>query len=236
MLSDPILDTIVHSSYQPGRCVKQVTIKSFGIYAVFYGTIPVTSDPLHMLMDNCMNVEDVYLPPKIILQNWKYFSAVLTENGKWKLHSLLNDEKKQNEKSTTKLYARNYFACVHFLRETISKLVLTQYIIGKNFSSLDCFKNLAVLNVRSKAVRDMDDFDEMLQYLPHLSSLTIEFSNFSTLINNAVTSTTSTSAATYNDIRDLTSVNYTPSQAKDLTFIMSTFTGLKFMSINCCRK
>jgi hypothetical protein len=221
-ISNKKLDSILSSTFKPGQYVKSLVFTSFTAPATSLDELDLDVDILNTLMLHTPEVKEITFETSenMTVNDWNYFTGVLTSNQSWKLSSV--------PKAASNACSAYYYLCAFHMRNTLTKLNLTQGMIGKNYSYLGEFKALQELVVDKNVIKSTNDLDSLLHYLPHLTELRIDCrpSNMYVSIENSEEDLSDACGTSISYLKKVTLAHYAPSNDEELLYMMKRFRGL----------
>lgn len=220
------VNKILSSSFDPGKWVKCIRFNRFES-PKNVDQLDMGNDTLIRLMKQTPNVDKIRF---LCLQDlnitaWTYLYVALSKTNIWKLQIL-------PEKEAYKLaYSPFYYLCAYCMRCTLKKLYLSYGMIGAlDFEHLKGFKVLEDLYVSANVLYNFDDLHSLLQYVPNLKEVTVNFSDKSINLSPNQSSEQKDHII-YSNIKKLTLYNYTPLQNEQLLVFTEQFTKLDELCI-----
>lgn len=221
-----IFNTLVHSAYTPGRWVKKITVKRLKVPDTLFA-LDRQVDPLHLLMTHCPHVQEFCFDRThfIFQAEWHYLQTVLEQRkGTWKLSNLSTHFDKQDYDA--------YYACALIMRESLRRFYLkkAQRDYATHFLP---FAHLTTVSVSARVIPDIIHSDQIMQHLPNLTSLDVEFyipKTHQIQKHHQVQSMQYTTDA-YPNLKELVLKNFPISKDQELIFIMQKFVRLDTLKI-----
>lgn len=241
--SSKILSTIFDSPFHPGKWVKGIRFKRFTAPDNLDSINP-DMDILYQLIRHCPNVKEVHFPVDPVdkedrstnsmvaigVKEWDYFARVLVDNDIWELGKLPDPPNKKRQ-------LLPYYKCAFHMRDSLTKLYLTQEMAGiDDFKRLSEFNQLTDLDVSKNILKNLYDSDNMLEHLPHLARLYVE--GFQTgkddMVDIEGTEQKTNKMALFYDhsnIKNLKFSHYSTWREKELLYLMKTYANLEYLDI-----
>lgn len=220
-------DTLVHSAFMPGRWVKKITVKRLKVPDNLMRLDPDT-DPLHLLITHCPGVEEFcfHRTNFIFGTEWIYLHMVLEQRPHgWKLRNLGEYFDKDDYD--------NYYACAWIMRNSLRDF----YLIRKVSDYINHFKDfqrLSNLYISRHVIKDVIGSDQIIDALPHLVSLEVDFSvpkPQESAARKNIQFLNQHNNKKYYHVKQLKLKNLPITRDLDLSFIVNKFPGLEEANI-----
>ncbi|KAI7895556.1 uncharacterized protein EV154DRAFT_477354 [Mucor mucedo] len=166
---------ITDSPFRPGQYTTSITFRSFSPEP------ECTQSRLYRLMMHTPHVKEVkfHKIKNVKAQGWEYFYTVLKTANAWKLHCLPDDWKLKavNDKADRTLIYSTYLECAQHLKHSINSLRLMKKMMPTNMdlSFLNVLTALRSLNITKGYLKSVYDLDLLLQHVPMLEELEVDF-------------------------------------------------------------
>lgn len=221
-----LIQTLLHSKYQPGQCVKKMTfLRDFGPPPdVNLISLDASTDVLCQLIRHCPKVKEIEGFFHDDSRSEEYLFTALSVLKIWRLKII------PPARNWTSLAQYNRLA--HLFQDSLEHLELHQE--EDNYDYLKQFTRLKSLSVQFSKHANMTQCVKFMNNVPLLEILYVWFDKESVSknsVNDSEWNGEIMQAEPYNKMKDLNLSNFTPMNDEEIEFIIDKFRHLDLISI-----